>query len=132
MKLIVCIDKNGGMMFNRRRQSRDRVMIENLSKHIKDEVLNISPYSEPLFAGTDIKYRVCESPAASAEDGYAFIEDTKLPEPSEVNELVVYNWCEAYPSDVRFDFDTSRLRRISKEKFKGYSHKKITKEVYKE
>ena len=130
MKLIVCIDKNGGMMFNRRRQSRDRVMIENLSKHIKGEILNISPYSEALFDGTDIKYRVCEIPTSSANDGYVFIEDTGLPEPSEVSELVVYNWCEAYPSDVGFDFDLSSLKRISKEKFKGYSHENITKEVY--
>ena len=26
MKLIVCLDELGGMMFNRRRQSRDRVV----------------------------------------------------------------------------------------------------------
>ena len=30
MKLIVCLDDKNGMMFNKRRQSRDRVLIENV------------------------------------------------------------------------------------------------------
>ena len=28
MQVIVCVDDNGGMMFNKRRQSRDRVLCE--------------------------------------------------------------------------------------------------------
>ena len=30
MKIIVCLDDNSGMMFNRRRQSRDRVVIDDI------------------------------------------------------------------------------------------------------
>ena len=130
MKLIVCTDKKGGMMYNRRRQSRDRVMMENLKRHVGDELVYISLYSESLFAGGDIKYRVADDPCTAACDGYVFIEDTRLPSPENVSELVVYNWCCEYPSDVSFDFDYSTLKRISKEKFAGYSHEKITKEVF--
>ena len=31
MKVIVCIDDNGGMLFNKRRQSRDRKVLEDIS-----------------------------------------------------------------------------------------------------
>ena len=130
MKLIVCIDKQGGMMYNRRRQSRDRVLMENMKRHVGDDLVYISLYSESLFAGGDIKYRVADDPCSAAADGYVFVEDTALPDPALVSELVVYNWCKIYPADVTFDFDLETLRRISKEKFAGYSHEKITKEVY--
>ena len=39
MKLIVCLDDNKGMMFNNRRQSRDRVLIENVLELCKGEKL---------------------------------------------------------------------------------------------
>ena len=41
MKLIVCLDDNKGMMFNKRRQSRDRVLIENILELRKGEKLYI-------------------------------------------------------------------------------------------
>ena len=30
MRVIVCVDDNGGMLFNHRRQSRDRVLCERV------------------------------------------------------------------------------------------------------
>ena len=130
MKLIVCLDRNGGMMYNRRRQSRDRELMSSIKKHVGEELVYISLYSESLFAGSDIKYRTCDDPARLAGEGFVFIEDTNLPPLWAIEELIIYNWCKIYPSDVMFDLDISSLRRISKEKFAGYSHEKITKEVY--
>ena len=34
MKVIVCVDDNNGMMFNNRRQSRDRILIEDVVKSV--------------------------------------------------------------------------------------------------
>ena len=130
MKLVVCIDKSGGMMYNKRRQSRDRVMMDNLTAHLKGRKIVISPYSEELFVGRDMDFRVCTVPR-SADDEFVFIEEAPLPEASEVDEVVIYNWCTDYPRDRIFDFDLSDFKRISKEKFAGYSHGKITKEVFK-
>ena len=54
MKLIVCLDERKGMMFNNRRQSRDRVLIDNMIKMVGDDKLYIAPYSESLFENKEI------------------------------------------------------------------------------
>ena len=50
MKLIVCLDDNNGMMFNKRRQSRDRLLIENMLELCKGERLYTNEYSGKLFS----------------------------------------------------------------------------------
>ena len=45
MKLIVCLDDNNGMMFNKRRQSRDRVLIENVFK----DIIKTAQWADYLF-----------------------------------------------------------------------------------
>ena len=47
MTLIVCLDDNLGMMFNRRRQSRDRVLIAELMAHVGDRRLPVFPTIRP-------------------------------------------------------------------------------------
>ena len=49
MKLIVCLSDDNGMMFNHRRQSRDRVLIADMIQHVQNAPLWVSPYSAPLF-----------------------------------------------------------------------------------
>ena len=34
MRVIVCVDDNGGMLFNHRRQSRDRVLCERVLQRL--------------------------------------------------------------------------------------------------
>ena len=130
MHLVVCIDKEGGMMYNHRRQSRDRIMMEDLAAHLCGRKIVVSPYSEELFLDKGINYSVGD-PTLAGEDEYAFIEDVAFPDPENVSELILYNWCTLYPSDRKFDMDISALKRISKQTFAGYSHGKITKEVFK-
>ena len=57
MKLIVCLDDNNGMMFNKRRQSRDRVLIENMIELCKDEKLYTNECSVSLFPENTYKNR---------------------------------------------------------------------------
>ena len=54
MKIIVCVDDNNGMMFNKRRQSRDRVLIQDIIANLDGSNLLIAPYSEKLFEDSDI------------------------------------------------------------------------------
>ena len=49
MKLIICVDDKNGMMFNHRRQSRDRLLIERLLEATGDAVICIKEYSSSLF-----------------------------------------------------------------------------------
>ena len=49
MYIAICIDDNNGMMFNRRRQSRDRVLLDDLIK-LANGKLYICEYSEKLLS----------------------------------------------------------------------------------
>ena len=50
MTVFVCIDDRGGMLFNKRRQSRDSKVIEDVVRTVGDGVLYISDFSELLFS----------------------------------------------------------------------------------
>ena len=45
MRVIVCLDDKGGMTFNNRRQSRDRVLIADVVKMADGSKIFISQYS---------------------------------------------------------------------------------------
>ena len=133
MRLIVCLDDNGGMMFNHRRQSRDRVLIADVLQHVGDATLWVSPYSAPLFGENIPSLRVTSNPLETAgEHDYCFLEDTPLPQTLDgVGELVIYRWNRLYPSDVRFTCDTSSFSFVESTAFVGSSHDNITKEIWK-
>ena len=82
MKLIVCLSEDSGMMFNRRRQSRDRVLCEDVVKTVRERggMLYLSPYSAPLFDGmATAEARVSETYLADAgENDFCFCERESL------------------------------------------------------
>ena len=49
MKLIVCVDLNNGMLFNNRRLSRDRGLIEQIYSLVGENKLWITEFSKDLF-----------------------------------------------------------------------------------
>ena len=133
MKLIVCLSDDSGMMFNHRRQSRDRVLVADMVEHTKDATLWISPYSAPLFVEDCPHLQVASDPTKTAgENDYCFVEDTPLPPNLEdVNELLIYRWNRLYPSDVFFTCNTSAFSLAETHEFVGSSHDNITKEIWK-
>ena len=130
MKIIICLDNNKGMCFNGRRLSKDRVVTEKILELAAGSRLWIAPFSKKLFDGQ----RVCmdEDFLCKAGDGdYCFVEDRGLETASShIDEVIVFWWNRDYPSDLKLDLDLSGFKRISKEDFSGYSHEKVTKEVY--
>ena len=81
MKVIVCLDERLGMMFNNRRQSRDSVLISDVVSDLNGEKLYISPYSEKLFDGLDVKLKIKDEPLKAAKRGsVCFIENCSLAE----------------------------------------------------
>ena len=77
MKLIVCLSEDSGMMFNRRRQSRDRVLTADMIAHTQNTALWVSPYSAPLFGEDCPHLHVDPQPASVASSGdFCFVEDT--------------------------------------------------------
>lgn len=134
MKVIVCLDDRGGMMFNRRRQSRDRMLIENLVSSLGGERLCISPYSAPLFEGCQISPRVSERFLTDAEaEDVCFVEDRSLQSCKErIDSMVIYRWNRHYPADLFCDLDPlgEGFRLTERVEFAGSSHETITKETY--
>lgn len=135
MKVIVCLDDNGGMTFNNRRQSRDRVLNADVLQTVKGRRLFLSPYSLPLFEGNGADLTVSEDFLDIADgEGYCFVEDRALaPYADRIDGVTVYKWNRRYPCQTYFDLDLAALgfRCVSVEEFAGYSHEKITKETYK-
>lgn len=134
MKIIVCLDDKNGMMFNHRRQSRDRAVTDDVLTMAGNSRLFITPYSEKLFAERNGEYTVDENmlTEARAED-YCFVEDIELkPYIGRVEEIVIYRWNRHYPADLYFDISLAEqgFKLASVSEFEGYSHEKITKEIF--
>jgi hypothetical protein len=131
MILAVCIDDQGGMAFNRRRQSRDRAQQEDLLK-LCGGVLRIAPYSALLFDWAPEQVLVSEDFLTQTKTGeYCFVEDRSPASVADrVEAVVLYRWNRSYPSDLKFDLDLSAFRLVETIEFSGTSHETITREIY--
>lgn len=134
MKLIVCLDDNGGMMFNNRRQSRDRILIEDIIRMTNGSRLYIAEYSKILFEGNDANILIDDCMLDVACEGdFCFVENKPLSDrANEAEEIIIYRWNRRYPYDLVFDVDLEKegFALIASYEFAGYSHEKITKEIY--
>ena len=132
MKLILCLDDKKGMMFNRRRQSRDSLLIKDLVSTCQEEPLFIAPYSTLLFQETPVQIQVVDDPLAAAKTkGICFLEGP-LPKEYEdqIDLLILYHWNRHYPADVWFTMQMDGFTLMESSEFAGSSHEKITKEVW--
>ena len=48
-----------------------------------------------------------------------------------IDEIILYKWNRVYPTDFYFDINLSTWNLTQVTEFKGNSHERITKEVYK-
>ena len=134
MKVVVCVDDAGGMAFNRRRQSRDRVLCEDIIKNEIEGRFLIAPYSIPLFENYGIPIAASADFLSLANSSdTCFVEDcllrTRL---DKIDKLVIYRWNRRYPADLYLDIfpDRDGFRLIEQTEFTGSSHEKITKEIF--
>lgn len=136
MQVIVAIDDGGGLMFNRRRQSQDRVLRERILRLSDGARLWMNAYTRKQFDDAEAAGRIAvdENFLEKAADGdFCFVENAPVrPVLDRVERVILFRWNRAYPSDLRFDVDLSAppWTLIETEEFPGYSHEKITEEVY--
>lgn len=125
MTLILWSGKNGEMMFNHRRCSRDRAVIEDILSMYAPTNLCVSAYSASLFDGACVIYDLAE-----AKEKVLFLEDLPLlPALEQAQKIIVYRFDRTYPADVRLEIPQSFSLTESLD-FPGFSHDKITREVY--
>jgi hypothetical protein len=134
MTAIVCIEDRGGMLFMKRRLSKDRILTENITQTVGDGILYISDFSEALFVDSDISVMSVSNPLKSADKGdFAFVENLGLKDSvKKIKRLIIYKWNRKYPFDFSLDIEPSKcgFKLIESVDFKGSSHDKITKEIY--
>lgn len=126
MTVIICLDKNNGYQFGGRRQSTDREVrsrILNLAEVIRCDEYTASQFDESdrvkLYVGADY---------LNTLNGTCFVEKSDISE-LKYDKLVVFWWNRAYPSTKKFSIPEG-FRSVSKENFQGYSHDRITMEVF--
>lgn len=135
MKLIVCLENNNGVIFNKRRVSSDKKVTKKIIELTQGKKLWVSYYTQELFIGKDInKTRLVISNSFFKKAGksdYVFVENNMSENLDDCSELIIFRWNRDYPSDLKFDFDyLQRFELVSTEKFKGNSHDEITEEHY--
>jgi len=133
MTAIVCVCDGGGMLFSKRRVSRDRAVVENVVE-LSSGVLFASEYSAKLFAESDASVIVAENPLSSAGEGdFAFVEEHSISEHIEkISTLVIYRWNRKYLFDFKLDIAPEDIGMQLSESslLVGRSHDKITREIW--
>ena len=77
MEIIVCVDDNMGMIFNKRRQSRDQAVVLDILNCV-DKVW-IHPFSHKLFEGNEERVIVDEAFLQKAgEREHCFVENESM------------------------------------------------------
>lgn len=134
MHMIVCIDNRRGMMFNHRRQSKDRVVIADIINALGSRRLWIHRISADIFPADGSRIAISDrAPQGVAPEDCCFVEDYGLrPYLSEIRTITIYKWNRDYPSDFQLDMDPTEegFQLLECTEFAGYSHERITKEVY--
>lgn len=132
MNIIVCVDKDNGMLFNGRRQSQDRVLREKIIEVCSGSRLWMNTYSSLQFL-EDYDISVSENFLNEAAQGdFCFVEDAEIPSTDRIEKVVLFHWNRRYPADRYFTLNLrpNGFKRQKKEDFIGRSHPKITLEIY--
>lgn len=133
MIAIICLDDKNGYLFNKRRQSQDRILRAKLIEMAGDSKLWMNAYSQKQFENEmSPVIEVDEEFAYKAGEGeYCFFENVSLEDYLDRTEkILVVKWNRVYPSDRKFDISSTSFRLERSEEFQGSSHEKITIEEY--
>ena len=131
MILMVCIDDAGGLMFNHRRQSQDRILRARMLELASGAKLWVTPYTARQFEA-DAPLQVSDAPWAEAGAGdFYFAEDGEIPV-ERADKVYLFRWNRLYPSDRKLECDllAAGFALSESEELVGYSHELITQELY--
>lgn len=133
MKLIVMIDNGGGMLFNKRRLSRDRILNQRILFLNQDKTIWVNEYTASLYQPIPSNIKVDNHflEKILPEDA-CIIENIPISQEllQRFDELMIYKWNRSYPSDMELTISLDHWQLQESEDFKGSSHEKITEEYY--
>jgi len=128
MTLVVCVDDRLGMAFNKRRQSRDKAVCEDILRLSASLRLGMNSRSAMLFEGMDAN--ILTGGAELDCDVYFLEFESPSLYATKADKIVLYRWNRHYPSDLKFDLSLAGYEQTEQSEFAGFSHEKITREVY--
>lgn len=105
MTVIICVDNNGGILFNGKRQSKDRALRKYLLDIVEKENSRIamSPYTYSQFKDNERKEIIDVKDAFSFDEDYIFLEQSISISWEKVNNLILCCWNRDYPADEYFN-----------------------------
>ena len=134
MKIIVVVSNDGGMMFNHRRQSKDQILRKHILELTTNSRLLVNEYTGRQFEEEEKESIVIDNACldiAGAND-YVFVENMDiLPYVDKIDEIIMYCWNRAYPSDIKFPLSLDGWEMTSMIEFAGNSHERITEKMFK-
>lgn len=130
LNIIVCVDKDNGMLFNNRRLSKDKILCEKILEITSSSKLLMNEYTKSLFENSE-NIIVDNNFLQNANSGdFCFIENIDINEYAQIEQVYIFNWNRKYPADRFFNLNLSNFKKIKTENFAGNSHEKITLEIY--
>lgn len=135
MIIISVIDDKGGLMFNNRRQSQDRILRQNILETVSSGKLLMNSFSFSQFSKENFNNIITDEDFLenAQKDDFCFAENVSLlPYTNKIDKIILFRWNRTYPGDFFFDIPLSEeiWHLVSSEDFEGSSHEKITKEIY--
>lgn len=129
MKIFICVDDSYGMMFNHRRQSKDKNLVNYINEKCQGNKLLMNSYSSNQFELSKTNILIDEDFLSQAEiDNFCFVENLKLKTfENKIESIYLCKWNRKYPSDFYFDINLENNFRLSRtDEIAGNSHEKIT------
>lgn len=133
MVIIICVDEKNGMLFNNRRQSKDRILTDHILEKTKNEKLWITSFSEDIFDVNAADNIIIDNQFIEKieKEDYCFIENIDVNTIiDKVDKIILYNWNRHYPADKYFNINLDGWVVVSEDEFSGFSHEKITEKIY--
>lgn len=135
MILCIAIDDNMGILFNNRRQSKDKELRKYLLNEIANNRLWISSYTATQFENPLPNNIIVDDDFLNKakENDYCFIEKgLNIKQIEKAKKIIFFKWNRVYPADVYFDSSLldNGWRLLVINNFKGNSHEQITKEEW--
>lgn len=124
MNVIACVDPNLGLLFNHRRVSFDPVIINEVNKYAKTDLM-IEAISHDLFPDALIVKNPNEFSLK-----YFFLENYDFKQLENVEYLIIYNFNRSYPSDYQLNVKLEEYQLISQERLISDIHPQLERLVY--
>lgn len=105
MTVIICVDNNGGILFNGKRQSKDRIFRKYLLDIVekKNSRIAMTPYTYGQFQEDKRKELIDVKNTFSFDENYIFLEQSIPISWEKVNNLILCCWNRDYPTDEYFN-----------------------------